>query len=141
MRHCQTIWLWYLTSRTKCLTKKSLLSLLLTPPPKDLEAQECVRSSIAKIAKELLSDAASTLKRYQKTSVPKQLSAIAGVGGVVTAQEPMVSPEVELMRKPILADYERDVFRWEDCLGLGQEHPEVCVMEQLGFAKLDVAEC
>ena len=45
---------------------------------------------------------------------------------------------MELMRKRILADYERDAFSGEVPLRLGQEHPKVRGTEQLGFAKLDL---
>ena len=49
----------------------------------------------------------------------KRLLAASRVGGVITTQEPIVSPEVELMRKRILADYERDVFSGEARLRQG----------------------
>ena len=49
-----------------------------------------------------------------------------------------MSPEVELMRKHILADYEWDVFNGEVPLRPVQEYPEVRGTERLGFAKLDV---
>ena len=60
------------------------------------------------------------------------------MGGVVTTQEPIVSPEVELMRRRILADYERNVFSGEVRLCPGQEHPKVRGTERLEFAKLDL---
>ena len=47
-----------------------------------------------------------------------------------------MSPEVELRRKRILADYERDAFSGEFRLRPGQEHPKVRGTERLGFAKL-----
>ena len=93
--------------------KKLLAPLTLDPTPEDLEAQECVRSLIAKIERELLSGGATTVKRYRKTNGATKLLAASRVGGMVAAQEPIVSPEVELMRKKILADYERDVFSGE----------------------------
>ena len=80
---------------------------------------------------------ATTVKRYRKTKGATRLLAASGVGGVVTTQKPIVSPEVELMRRRILADYERDVFSGEVRLNPGQEHPKVRGTERLGFAKLD----
>ena len=47
--------------------KKFLTPVLLDPAPEDFEAQECVRSHIAKIEKELLGGAATTVKGYRKT--------------------------------------------------------------------------
>ena len=110
--------------------KKLLAPVTLDPTPKDSEAQECVRSRIAKIEKEVLSGRA--------TKDAKRLLAASRVGGVVTTQEPIVSPGLELMRKSILADYERDVFSGEVRLRPGQEHPKVRGTERLGFAKLDL---
>ena len=88
--------------------KKLLAPVTLDPTPEDLEAQECVRSRIGKIEKELLGGRATTVKGYRKTNGAKRLLAASRVGGIVTPQEPIVSPEVELMRKRMLADYERD---------------------------------
>ena len=120
-------------------THKNLLApVTLHPTPDDLEAQECVRSRIAKIEKELLGSRATTVKRYRKTNGAKQFLAASHVGGVVTTQAPIVSPEVEFMRRRILADYERDVFSGEVRLCPGQEHPKVRGTEQFRFAKLDV---
>ena len=118
--------------------KKLLGPVTLDPTPEDLEAQECVRSRIAKIEKELLSGRATTAKGYRKTNGDKRLLAASRVGGVVTSQEPIVSPEVELMTKRILGDYERDVFSGEVRLCPGQEQPKVRSTERLGFAKLDL---
>ena len=118
--------------------EKLLAPVPLDPTPEDLEAQECVRSRVAKIEKELLDGRATTVKRYRKTNGAKRLSAASTFGGVVTTQAPIVSPEVELMRKHILADYERDVFSGEVRLRPGQEHPKVRGTERLGFAKLDL---
>ena len=72
--------------------------------------------------------------RYRKTNSAKQLLAASRDGGAVTDQAPIVSPEVELMRKRILADYERDVSSGDVCLCPGGEHPKVRGIEQLGFA-------
>ena len=118
--------------------KKLLAPVTLDPTPEDLEAQECVHSRIAKIEKEVLSRRTTTVKRYLKTNGAKQLLAASRVGGVVTTQEPIVSPGLELMRKRILADYERDVFSGEVLLCPGQEHPKVRGTERLVFAKLDL---
>ena len=118
--------------------KKLLTPVTLDPTPEDLEAQECVRSRIAKIEKELLGGRATTVKRYPKTNGTKRLLAAYRVGGVVTTKEPIVSPEVELMRKRIFADYERDVFSGEVRLRPDQEHPKVRGTERFGFAKLDL---
>ena len=93
-----------------------------------------MRSHIAKIEKELLGGRATTVKRYRNPNGAKKL--LSRVGGVVTTQAPIVSPEVELMRKCILEDYERDVFSGEVSLHPGHEHPKV-LTERLGFAKLD----
>ena len=112
--------------------KNRLAPVTLDPTPKNLEAQECVRSRIAKIQKELLGGRATTVKRYRKTKGAKRLLAATPVGAIVTTQEPIVSPELELMRKRILADYERDVFGGEVRLRPGQEHTKVRV------AKLDL---
>ena len=49
-----------------------------------------------------------------------------------------MSLKVELMRKCILADYERNVFSGEVCLRPGQKHPMVRGTERLRFAKLDL---
>ena len=97
-----------------------------------------MRSRITKIEKELLGGGPTTVKRYRKTNGAKGLLAASLVGGVVTTQEPIVSPEVGLMRKRILADYERDVFSGEVRLCLGQEHPKVRGTERLGFSPLDL---
>ena len=118
--------------------KKLLAPVTLDPTPEDLEAQECVRSRIAKIEKELSGGKATTVKLYRKTNGAKRLLAASRVGGVVTTQEPIVSPDLEPMRKRILADYERDVFSGEVCLCPGQEHPKVRGTERLGFAKIDL---
>ena len=120
-------------------THKKLLGLVtLDPTPEDLQAQECLRSRIGKIEKELLGGRATNVKRYRKTNSATQLLAASRVGGIVFIQAPTVSPEVELMRKSILVDFERDVFSGEIRLRLGQEHPKVRVAERLGFAKLDL---
>ena len=120
-------------------THKNLLApVTLDPTPEDLEAQECVRSRITKIEKEVLGGAGTTAKRYRKTNGAKWLLAASCVGGVVTTREPIVSPGSELMRKRILAEYERDVFSGEVRLRPGQEHPEVPGTERLGLAKLDL---
>ena len=118
--------------------KKLLAPVTLDPTPEDLEAQECVRSRIAKIEKELLSGRATTVKRYRKTNGAKPLLAASCVGGVVTNQAPIVSPEAELIRKRILAAYERDVFSGEVRLRPGQEHPKARGTERLGFVKFDL---
>ena len=132
----------YLTS-ARTLTYQATHNKLLAPvtldrTPEDLEAQECVRSHIANIEKESLGARATTVKRYRKTNGAKQLLAASRVGGVVTTKEPIVSPEVDLMRKHILADYERHLYSGEVHLGPGQEHPKVRGTEYLGFAKLDL---
>ena len=72
--------------------KKLLAPVSLDPIPEDLEAQECVRSRIAKIEQELLGGRATTVRRYRKTKGATQLLAASRVGGVVTTQEPIVSP-------------------------------------------------
>ena len=118
--------------------KKILAPVTPDSTPEDLEAQECVCSRIAKIEKELLGGGGATVKRYRKTNGAKQLVAASRVGGVVTTQEPIVFSEVEHMRKCIMADYERDVFSWDDPLSPGQEHTKVRGTERLGFAKLDL---
>ena len=118
--------------------KKLLAPVTLDPTPEDLEAQECVRSRIAKIEKELLGGGATTVRRYQKAKGATRLLAASRVGGVVTTQEPIVSPEVEVMRKRILADYERDVLSREVRFCPSQGHPKVRGTERLGFAKLDL---
>ena len=95
-----------------------------------------MRSRIATIEKEFLGGGATTVKRYRKTNGAKQLLAASRVGVVVTTQKSIFSPEVELMRKHILADYGRDGFSGEFHLCPGQEHPKVRCTERLGFAKL-----
>ena len=122
--------------RYQATHKKLLGPVTLDFTPEDLEAQQCVPSRIAKIEKELLGGA-TTVKRYRKTKGATRLLAASRVGGVVTTQAPILSPEVELMRKRILADYQRDVFSGEVRLRPGQEHPKVHGTERLGFAKLD----
>ena len=118
--------------------KKLLAPVNLDPTPEDSEGQECVRSRIGKIEKELLGGRATTVKRYQKASGAKRWLAASCVNGVVTTGEPIVSLEGELMRNHILADYERDVFSGEVHLRPGQEHPKVRGTERLGFATLDL---
>ena len=85
--------------------KKLLAPDTLDPTPKDLEAQDCLRSTIAKIERELLGGGATTVKHYRKTNGAKRSLAASQVGGVVTTQGTFVCPGVELMRKRILADY------------------------------------
>ena len=97
-----------------------------------------MRSRIAKTEKELVGGGATTVKRYRKTDGAKRLLAASGGGGVVTTQEPIVPPEVKLMRKRILADYEPRFFSGEVRLRPGQEPPKVRGTERLGFAKLDL---
>ena len=137
MKGWVTIWFPCAPSRIR-RPKKVLAPVTLDPTPEDLEAQECVHSRIAKIEQELLGGRANTVKCYRKTKGATRLSAASRVGAVVTTQEPIVSPEVELMRKRILADYERDVFSGEVRLRPGQERPKVRGTERLGFAKLDL---
>ena len=52
--------------------KKLLAPVTLDPTPIHFEAQECVRSRIAKIEKELLAGRATIVKRYQKTTGAKE---------------------------------------------------------------------
>ena len=115
-----------------------LAAVTIDPTPDDFEAQECVHSRIAEIEKEVLGGGATTVKRCRKTNPAKQLLAASPVGGIVTTPEPIVSPEVELMRKRILADYERDAVSGQVRLRLGQEHPNVPGTKRSGFAKLDL---
>ena len=136
MKGCLTIWFSGRTHTYQATHKKILAPVTLHPVPEDLEAQECVRSRIAKIEKKLLGGRTTTVKRYRKTNGATRL--LAAWGGIVTIQEPIVSPEVELMRNRILADYERDVFSGEVRLRPGQEHPKVRGTERLVFAKLDL---
>ena len=136
MKGCLTIW--PRCAPSQATHRKLLAPVTLDPTPKDFEAQECVHSPIAKIEKELLGGRATAVKRYRKTNGAKQLLAASRVGGIVTTQTPIVSPEVELMRKRILADYERYVFSGEVRLRPGQEHPKVHGTERLGFAKLNL---
>ena len=120
-------------------THKKLVSPVnLHSTPEDLEAQECVRSRIAKIEKEFLGGRTTTVKCYQRTNSTTHLLAASHVGGVVNSKASNVSPDVELMRKHILADYEQDVFSGEVCPCPGQEHPKVRGTERLGFAKFDL---
>ena len=116
--------------------KNLLVPVTLDPNPDGLEAQEYVRAHIARVEEELLGWGPNTVKRYRKTSGAKRLLAASRVGGVITTQEPIVSPEVELIRKRIVADYERDVFSGEVRLRPGKEHPKVRGTERLEFAKL-----
>ena len=80
----------------------------------------------------------ATVKRYRKTNGTRRLFMASRVGGVVTAQETIVSLEVELMRKRIFAAYERDVFSGAVRPRPGQEHPEISGTKRLRFAKLDL---
>ena len=73
--------------------KKLLAPVTFDPTTNDLEAQECVRSRIAKIGRELLGGGATTGKRYQKTNSAKQWLVASRPGCAVTTQEPIVSPE------------------------------------------------
>ena len=66
--------------------RKLLAPVTLGPTPEDLEAQECVRSHIAKIERELLGGRATTVKRYRKTKGATRLLAASRVGGFVTTQ-------------------------------------------------------
>ena len=138
MKGCRIMWCRCAPSHTKPLKKRFLAPFTLDPSPKDLEAQECVHSHLAKLEKKLLGWGSTTVKRYRKTNGAKQLLAASCVGGVVTTQDHIVSPKVELMRKRILADYERDVFNGEVRQRPGQGHPKVRGTERFGFAKLDL---
>ena len=121
------------------VTYKSFLApATLDRTTEDFEAQECVCSRIAKIEKELLGGGATTVKRYRKPDSAKQLLAASVVGCVVTTEEPIVSPEAELMRKRSLPVYERVVYSGEVRLRPGQEHPKVCGTERLRFANLEI---
>ena len=137
MEGSRTIWL-RCVAHISSGPKKLPAPVILDPTPEDLEAQECVRSHIAKIEKELFGGRAITVKRYRKTNGATRLLAASCVGGVVTTQVPIVSPEVELIRKRILADYEGDVFSGEVRLRPEREHPKVPGTERLGLAKLDL---
>ena len=66
--------------------KKLLAPVTFHPTPDDVEAQECVRSRIAKIEKKLLGGGATTVKRYRNVNGVKRLLAASRVGGVVTTQ-------------------------------------------------------
>ena len=78
------------------------------------------------------------LNATEKTNSTKRLLAASRVGGVVSGQEPIVSLQVELMRKRIPADYEQHDFSVELPLRPGLEHPKVHGTERLGFSKLDL---
>ena len=83
-------------TRTYQATQKKLLApVTLDATPDNLEAQECVRSRIAKIEKESFDGGATTVNCYRKTNGAKRLLAASRVGGLVTTQEPIVSPEME----------------------------------------------
>ena len=94
-----------------------------------------MRFHIAKNEKEFLGRGGATVKCYRKQNSATQLLAASCVGGVVTTEEPIVSLEMELMRKRILAEYERDVFTREVRFSPGQEHAMVRGTQRLGFAK------
>ena len=108
-------------------------AIVVTPPggeqPNHVEAEKQISYALTASSGGPVQDRACALER---------LLAASRVGDVVTTQAPIVSPEVELMRKCILADYERDAFSREVRLRLGQEHPRVPGTERLGFAKLDL---
>ena len=80
----------------------------------------------------------TTVKCYRKNNTAKRVLAASRVGGVVTTRGPIVSPEAELMKKRILADYERNAFSCKVRLRPGQDHPKVHGTERLGVAKLDL---
>ena len=88
--------------------------------------------------KQSLGGGATTVRRYRKTNGAKQLLAASRAAGVVATEEPIVPPEVELMRRHILPDHQRDVFTGEVRLRSGQEHPKLRGTERLGFAKVDL---
>ena len=113
MKGCRIIWCRCAPSHTKPLKKNSSLPLLLTPPPKIWRRKNACVHTLKKLKKSYWAGGGTTVKRYRKTNGAKQLLAAFRVGGVVTTQEPIVSSEVELMGKRILADYERDVFSGE----------------------------
>ena len=95
-------------------------------------------SGIAKIETAFLPGGTASVKHCQKTNGAKRLLAASGVGGVVGIQKPMTSPEVELMRKRILAVYQRDVFSGEVRLRPGQTHPKFHGPDAIGFTKLEL---
>ena len=129
MKGCQIIWFRCTPSHTKQLTKASLLPLLLTPPLKMCRHKNACVHTLQKLKQRYWAGGATTVHRYQKNTSVEQLLEASQVGGVVTRPEPIVSPEVEVMRKHFLADYEQDVFSWEVGLCSGEEHPK-------GLAKL-----
>ena len=98
-------------------TSKKLLShVTLNPTPEDFEAQECVRLRISAIESDMQKRGISKVTKLRKHGTHKgaqRLLLASRVGGVVTTQEPVMTPEVELMRKKILQDYERAVFSGE----------------------------
>ena len=96
----------------------------------------CVHA-LQKLKKSYGAGGATTVERCRKLTAPKQLLAASPVGGVVTAREPIVSWEVELMRRRILTDYEWDALSGEVFLRPGQDHPKVRGTERLGLSKLD----
>ena len=53
--------------------KKLLAPHTLEPTPEDFQAQECVRSCIAKLKKSCWAVGATTMKRYQKTNCAERL--------------------------------------------------------------------
>ena len=138
MKGCRTIWPPCASSHIKRLTKNSSSTLLLTPLPAIWRRKNACVHALQKLRKSYWAGGARTVKRYRKTNGAQQLLAASRVGGVITTLEPIVFLEVELMRKRILADYERDVFSGEVCLHPGQEHSKVRGTERLGFAMLDV---
>ena len=77
------------------------------------------------------------MRRERKTNGATSLLVASCVGGVVTIQEPITSPKVELMRKHILANYERDVFSGEARLPPVQAHPKVRGLDGIGFANVE----
>ena len=97
-----------------------------------------MRSRIFKIEGGLLGGRATTVNHYRKINRAKKFLAASRVGGIVTIEQTIVSPVVELMRKHILTDNEWAVFSLEVHLHPGHQHPKVWGTGWLGFAELDL---
>ena len=89
-------------------------------PPKIWRSKNACVHTLQKLRKSYWVGGPLPSSATEKLTAPHNCWRLLRVGVVVTIQAPIASPEVELMRKRILADYERDVFSGEVGLRPGQ---------------------
>ena len=138
MKGCLTIWFRCAPSHIRRPIKNSSLALLLTLPPRIRRHKNACIHTLRKLKTSYWVGGPPPLTATSKVKTPHDCWRLLVSGALLPFKEPIVSPEVELMRKCILADYERHVFSAGVRLCSGQEHAKVRGTEGLGFAKLDL---